>query len=901
MFKLSFLKAKYLKPRFLMVIFLVVVLGFLVAGAANAGISDAVATFMGWIVYGIVWALGHLLTLMMNVLVWIAQWSNFINAPAVVSGWKIVRDICNMFFVVIMLIIAFATILRVKDYTYEKLLPKLIIMAILINFSKMICGLLTDVSQVVMLTFVNSFKDVGGTNLTNILGLDTLMAIDGKGGDSEADNITAWSIMGSYVLALVYVIIALITIVTMVVMLAVRIVMIWIYVVLSPLAYLLGAFPAGKKYASEWWKEFTKNLIVGPVLAFFIWLSFAALGTQDAVSSSGIKTDTPTDSEFSQGGSSALTEAGSPDNMLNFVISIAMLYGGLTVAKSIGGAAGGMAGKGMNAISKGVVKPVAAGAAGAYAFSKRKAIAGGKNIARGTGAVLGGVDRLAGSSVNALTNKIRTSQGKEALKTNHLGETGLARFVTKGTLSLPKKLSEKAKNSMAGDREINANLRNFNEEERVKGKDAEYKHHLDGQKYKWDKKEKEFYRYNENNERIVAFDKNGEKVRKMNLIEQVTRDSIKGNFDKSTTASNLAQEKKIAERQKAFADSGKSNEELSRLLHNASTSLTDKMAISMTLASKGGFGNNEEVKKAKDITQGNPFINKKIDEEVDKNQTHLNYDFSLDEKGNYTNQGSVDRFKKRMSTGKINSTAVPSELFEQAGAIKALDEYHGKDFDRYITSMYNRGSKFEKTVDGGLLASRKFGVDSKGKPAIDKEDKFASLHAKLTGNIAQSFQVDIKKPDGTTESNFDSGALGEFVKKNKAADLNNIDLSGIGSNLKKDLGKDPAKDEEIKKQIEDLKNNVLETITKNITSAKLTAMNKNGSNEELVKKLVNLQAEKGSSAGSTDEEKDKKEYIWNSRELSSLLDDKNAAIMKKILADRKKEEAKEKEKKENKG
>lgn len=373
MFKLSFLKAKYLKPRFLMVIFLVVVLGFLVAGAANAGISDAVATFMGWIVYGIVWALGHLLTLMMNVLVWIAQWSNFINAPAVVSGWKIVRDICNMFFVVIMLIIAFATILRVKDYTYEKLLPKLIIMAILINFSKMICGLLTDVSQVVMLTFVNSFKDVGGTNLTNILGLDTLMAIDGKGGDSEADNITAWSIMGSYVLALVYVIIALITIVTMVVMLAVRIVMIWIYVVLSPLAYLLGAFPAGKKYASEWWKEFTKNLIVGPVLAFFIWLSFAALGTQDAVSSSGIKTDTPTDSKFSQGGSSALTEAGSPDNMLNFVISIAMLYGGLKVAQSIGGAAGGMAGKGMNAISKGVVKPMAAGAAGAYAFSKRKA------------------------------------------------------------------------------------------------------------------------------------------------------------------------------------------------------------------------------------------------------------------------------------------------------------------------------------------------------------------------------------------------------------------------------------------------------------------------------------------------------------------------------------------------
>lgn len=63
-------------------------------------------------------------------------------------------------------------------------------------------------------------------------------------------------------------------------------------------------------------------------------------------------------------------------NMLNFVISIAMLFGGLKIAQSIGGAAGGMAGKGIGAISKGVVKPMAAGAMGAYAFSKRKAIAG---------------------------------------------------------------------------------------------------------------------------------------------------------------------------------------------------------------------------------------------------------------------------------------------------------------------------------------------------------------------------------------------------------------------------------------------------------------------------------------------------------------------------------------------
>lgn len=195
-------------------------------------------------------------------LVWIAQWSNFIDAQAVVLGWKIVRDICNMFFVVIMLIIAFATILRVKEYSYEKLLPKLIIMAILINFSKMICGLLIDVSQVVMLTFVNSFKDVACSESHHNFRLDKLTSMTATTVDAEKGaGITSWSIMGAYILAFGLVIIALITIVTMVIMLSIRIVMIWIYVVLSPMAYLMNAFPAGRDYHKQWWKDFTKNLI----------------------------------------------------------------------------------------------------------------------------------------------------------------------------------------------------------------------------------------------------------------------------------------------------------------------------------------------------------------------------------------------------------------------------------------------------------------------------------------------------------------------------------------------------------------------------------------------------------------------------------------------------------------
>ncbi|MCX6795867.1 MAG: hypothetical protein NT165_04065 [Candidatus Falkowbacteria bacterium] len=442
--KLLFLKSKFSHPRFLWLVLLFVFVGFFAAGVANASIGTAIATFIGWIIYGIVWALGQLLVLMMSVLVWIAQWKDFITAPAVTLGWKIVRDICNMFFVVIMLVIAFATVLRIENYSYQKLLPKLIVMAILINFSKMICGVIIDVSQVVMLTFVNSFKDVAGGNLTNILGLDKLFSMGADAADGN--DVSGWSILGAYVLALIYVIIALIVVIVMVVMLAIRIVMIWIYVVLSPAAYLLGAFPAGQKYASQWWSEFTSNIIIGPVLAFFIWLSFAALGAaqpqQDLASGSALGTGT--------GGNEALTEAGSPDHMLQFVISIAMLVGGLQIAQKIGGAAGGVAGKGMNAINKGrgmaTKGLIAAGGAVAYGTIANKYTAPITKNTLGriasqsgvTGRILGavGVRGLAGKGLIAFNQQQKKIEEKAQKKMEGFKDTRVvARYAREGAFT----------------------------------------------------------------------------------------------------------------------------------------------------------------------------------------------------------------------------------------------------------------------------------------------------------------------------------------------------------------------------------------------------------------------------------------------------------------------------------
>ena len=338
---------------------LFIIASFFVGDLANASVlSKAVSAILCWIIYGIIWVLGKVLILIMWALITLAQYNDFINAAPVTFGWVIVRDVCNMFFILILLIIAFGTILRIPQYNFKTLLPKLVIMAILINFSKLICGVLIDFTQVIMLTFVNGFKDVGEGNLFNMLGLEGLLSMQTGGGGAEA--VSEWSILGVYILALIFVIIALVTLISMVSMLAMRIVMMWIYVVLSPLAYLLGAFPQGQKYASQWWDKFSKNLIVGPILAFFIWLAFASLGgvsspTVDKIVQSNSKTQeavmTPSGDYGGTASSSmpsaGISQAGSGDQMIKFIISIAMLIGGLQIAQEIGGEAGAAAGKGM--------------------------------------------------------------------------------------------------------------------------------------------------------------------------------------------------------------------------------------------------------------------------------------------------------------------------------------------------------------------------------------------------------------------------------------------------------------------------------------------------------------------------------------------------------------------------
>jgi hypothetical protein len=314
-------------------------------------VSQAIIGAIGDLGGMIMQMLGSLLGILIELVVKIFSYSNFVNMkapPAVHIGWTIIRDFSNMMFIVILIVIAFGTIMKMQQYHARSLLTKMIIMIVLINFSKTITGIFVDFSQVIMLTFVNSFRDSAPIVLTVGLNLAQMT--------SFAQNTDGLKGFGSVVVAIFLangmLVVAIAVILAMLVILVARILMIWILVILSPIAYIASVLPNTSRYASRWWTELGKNLSAGPVLAFFLWLSLSVISTSagapiDISDIGGVEGNLNEavggidDADLPKGATEIMTT----QNMFNYIITIALLLTGIMLTQEFGVMGGSAVGR----------------------------------------------------------------------------------------------------------------------------------------------------------------------------------------------------------------------------------------------------------------------------------------------------------------------------------------------------------------------------------------------------------------------------------------------------------------------------------------------------------------------------------------------------------------------------
>lgn len=335
-----------------------------------------VGPILGYLAGFIVTLEGYILWLLMFFLLKVVNYNNFMGLSAISTGWGLVRDLANLFFILILLAIAIATILRLESYHLKKFLPKLLLMAILVNFSKTICGLVIDVSQVVMMSFVTAFAGANGSaNLVATLRIQEIISYaSGRGAGAPSAGLDLWGLVGTLVLIVLMLLITIIVILVMLVVFTMRIVMLWFLIVLSPLPYLLAAWPGkrAQSYYQQWWDMFIKYAMIGPVLAFFLWLTFSIttvetdkLLTDFDIGAEGLQNETQTfdpgtiegltarlggGEATNTGGGEAINIA--PNNIIGqnpsifwaFFMAIMMLMGSLIMAQQIGVAGGAFAG-----------------------------------------------------------------------------------------------------------------------------------------------------------------------------------------------------------------------------------------------------------------------------------------------------------------------------------------------------------------------------------------------------------------------------------------------------------------------------------------------------------------------------------------------------------------------------
>lgn len=191
-------------------------------------------------------------------------------------GWTLTRDITNIFFVVALVAIGIGTALRKNEYHVKVTLKNLILVALLVNFTPVITGLIVDASNIAMNFFINPQGSSASqiiwqkalsqwSNISVVAGGLQFWDPTKTGGALAAAVGSLTLVLFNVVAGFIYLLFA--------ALFTVRYIAIWLLVIVSPFAFAAYILPITRGYFQQWWKAFTQWSIVGIIASFFLYLS----------------------------------------------------------------------------------------------------------------------------------------------------------------------------------------------------------------------------------------------------------------------------------------------------------------------------------------------------------------------------------------------------------------------------------------------------------------------------------------------------------------------------------------------------------------------------------------------------------------------------------------------------
>jgi len=274
--------------------------------------------------------------------------ANLIHSPLVQVGWQISRDFANLLLVIAIIVTAFGTILRMESYSYKKLLPAIIGIALLINFSLSLAGIFVDATGVVSNFFMakstpENVSDVNAfaANLNASLGLQKLMDPGDLNAEKQGIGATefkfgagALHLLGALFFVVVFTILGAGTMLVLAGAIIARYIALSLLLIILPLALMAFAFPNFRDKWNEWQGKFFEWLFFLPVSLFFIYLTIIFLANFRDDPNGIFQVINSADSSGLHNFISNLASS-----VAEIAIVIALLAGNLIISKKISGSA----------------------------------------------------------------------------------------------------------------------------------------------------------------------------------------------------------------------------------------------------------------------------------------------------------------------------------------------------------------------------------------------------------------------------------------------------------------------------------------------------------------------------------------------------------------------------------
>ena len=217
-------------------------------------------------------------------------------------AWNVMRSIANVAFIIVFLIIIYSqlTSIGISNYGLKKLLPRLIIAAILVNISYFICAIAIDLSNILgyslqeIFTSIrqNTFNISNNTwsNSTNMgWGMVTTFVL--SGGAAAIGAIALAGDVPAALYLLIPILVGLVlTVLVVLLILAARQAIIIILVVVAPLAFVAYLLPNTEQLFKKWRDLFMTMLVFFPAFSLIFGGSQLAGGIiiQNATSIIGV-------------------------------------------------------------------------------------------------------------------------------------------------------------------------------------------------------------------------------------------------------------------------------------------------------------------------------------------------------------------------------------------------------------------------------------------------------------------------------------------------------------------------------------------------------------------------------------------------------------------------------------